>query len=222
PDLEKFRKKHALVWCSIAQIISFRRKNEMLVSREQVVKMPTRFGIFDLYLYRSLLDGNEHVALVFGKVSGMNDVPVRVHSECLTGDVFHSMRCDCGDQLETAMKMIVEMGRGVVVYMRQEGRGIGLANKIHAYKLQEEGCDTVEANIRLGFPPDLREYGMGAQILMDLGIKSVKLITNNPQKIVGIDGYGLKIKGRIPIVTHAHEHNRKYLETKKKKMGHML
>ncbi len=222
PDLDKFRKKHRLPWCSIADIIAFRRRNELLISREQTVKLPTRFGNFQLHLYRSLIDGNEHLALVHGDVSGKKDVLVRVHSECLTGDVFHSLRCDCGEQLERAMKTIVSAGRGVIIYMRQEGRGIGLANKIHAYKLQEEGCDTVEANIRLGFPPDLREYGIGAQMIADLGIRSIRLITNNPQKIVGVEGYGFSINARVPILPERQKHNRKYLDTKKKKMGHMI
>jgi 3,4-dihydroxy 2-butanone 4-phosphate synthase/GTP cyclohydrolase II len=221
-DLDKFRKRHGLLWCSIADIISYRRKRERLINREQIVGMPTRFGIFKLYLYRSLLDGVEHIALVYGDIGKRKNVLVRVHSECLTGDVFHSLRCDCGEQLERALDMIVKDGAGVLVYMRQEGRGIGLTNKIHAYKLQEEGCDTVEANIKLGFPPDLREYGVGAQILMDLGIKSIKLITNNPQKIVGIEGYGLKINKRVPIVIEAQKHNLNYLKTKKKKMGHIM
>ncbi|HBC88273.1 MAG TPA: bifunctional 3,4-dihydroxy-2-butanone-4-phosphate synthase/GTP cyclohydrolase II [Lentisphaeria bacterium] len=222
PELEKFKRKHRLIWCSISDIIAYRRKHERLIFREQSVNLPTRYGMFKLHLYRSALDNMEHIALVYGNVEGKKDVLVRVHSECLTGDVFHSQRCDCGEQLENAMKMIAEKGTGVIVYMRQEGRGIGLANKIHAYRLQEEGCDTVEANVKLGFPPDLREYGLGAQILLDLGIKSIILLTNNPQKIVGIKGYGITIKSRLPLIIEAHEHNKRYLRTKKKKMGHLI
>ncbi|MFZ2658190.1 MAG: bifunctional 3,4-dihydroxy-2-butanone-4-phosphate synthase/GTP cyclohydrolase II [Victivallales bacterium] len=222
PQLDKFRKKHRLLWCTISDIISYRRKHERLIFKEQSVNLPTRYGMFKLHLYRSALDNMEHLALVYGNVEGENDVLVRVHSECLTGDVFHSQRCDCGEQLETAMKMISEKGAGVIVYMRQEGRGIGLANKIHAYRLQEEGCDTVEANERLGFPPDLREYGLGAQILLDLGVKSIILLTNNPQKIVGIKGYGISIKARQPLIIEAHKHNKRYLKTKKNKMGHLI
>lgn len=222
PELDKFRKAHALKWCSIADIIAYRRKNEILVRKEQSVKLPTDFGLFQLHLYTSVLDGLEHIALVKGKVEGKEDVLVRMHSECLTGDVFTSRRCDCGSQLHAAMKQVADNGQGVIVYMRQEGRGIGLTNKMHAYKLQDEGCDTVEANEILGFAADLRDYGIGAQILVDLGIKSIKLLTNNPRKVVGLEGYGLQIKERVSIIIPAHDDNEIYLSTKKEKLGHIL
>ena len=222
PDLMKFKKKYGLKIMTIESLIAYRRRTEHLVRCEESVNLPTEYGDFKMHLYRSLVDNSTHLALVMGDVRGKKSVLTRVHSECLTGDVFGSARCDCGEQLHTAMKMIAAEGCGIIVYMRQEGRGIGLENKLHAYKLQEQGCDTVEANLKLGFPPDLREYGTGAQILLDLGVKGVRLMTNNPQKIIGIDGYGLKIVKRVPIVIPPKETNRKYLETKRKKMGHLL
>jgi len=222
PDLIRYKRKHGLKLCSIQDLIAFRRKSERLIEREQTIQMPTDYGVFDLHLYRSLVDGSHHLALVMGKVSSSKPTLVRVHSECLTGDVFGSRRCDCGSQLHQAMKRIQDAGAGVLVYMRQEGRGIGLGPKIHAYKLQEEGLDTVEANERLGFPMDLRDYGMGAQILTDLGVSRIRLLTNNPRKVVGLEGYELEIVEQVPIVSPANPHNAKYLATKKKKMGHKL
>ncbi len=223
PDLMKFRAKHGMKICSIADLIAFRRTREKLVEREEVVKMPTEFGDFDLHLYRSLVDGTHHVALVKGNISKTKTTLVRVHSECLTGDVFGSHRCDCGNQLHTALRQIDEHGNGVLLYMRQhEGRGIGLSAKIHAYKLQEEGLDTVEANLKLGFPPELRDYGVGAQILVDLGVRKMRFLTNNPKKVIGLEGYGLKIVEVVPIKAAANPHNAKYLETKRLKMGHLL
>ncbi len=222
PDLVKFKREHGLKMCSIQDLIAHRRKSEILVEREQTVKMPTDYGDFDLHLYRSLVDDAHHLALVMGTISGTKPTLVRVHSECLTGDVFGSRRCDCGSQLHQAMKRIGESGVGVLVYMRQEGRGIGLGAKIHAYKLQEEGLDTVEANERLGFPMDLRDYGLGAQILADLGVRRIRLLTNNPRKVVGLEGYDLEIVEQVPIRSEPNPHNEKYLATKKKKMGHRL
>ncbi len=222
PELDAFRKKHGLLWGSIADIIAFRRRNEVLVTRGQSAKLPTPLGKFNVVAYKSKIDNLEHLALVYGNVVGKEDVLVRVHSECLTGDVFHSLRCDCGDQLKQAMQLIVEAGSGIIVYLRQEGRGIGIFNKIHAYKLQDEGCDTVEANERLGFAADLREYGIGVQILLDLGVKSIKLLTNNPRKLVGLSGYNLKITERVSIVIPSHEGNKRYLNTKKQKLGHLI
>ena len=222
PELRKFATKHKLKLCSIAQLIEFRRKREKLIALEEIIKMPTDFGDFELHLYRSNLDGEHHLALVKGKMNKQRRTLVRVHSECLTGDVFGSRRCDCGPQLQQAMKQVSEAGHGVILYMRQEGRGIGLAPKIKAYKLQQEGYDTVEANEKLGFPMDLREYGIGAQILSDLGIKKIKLLTNNPKKIVGLEGYGLEIVEQVPIRVKANKHNKKYLKTKREKLGHLI
>ncbi|MGB0582510.1 MAG: bifunctional 3,4-dihydroxy-2-butanone-4-phosphate synthase/GTP cyclohydrolase II [Limisphaerales bacterium] len=222
PQLKRFAKKHKLKLCSIEELIKFRRERDRLVEKIETVQMPTDFGTFDLHLYRSTIDGQNHIALVRGKVGGKKPVLVRVHSECLTGDVFGSRRCDCGPQLQQAMKQVDEAGAGVIVYMRQEGRGIGLPAKIQAYKLQEEGMDTVEANRKLGYPMDLREYGLGAQILVDLGIKKIKLLTNNPKKVVGLDGYGLEIVKQVPIKVSPNPHNAQYLKTKKEKMGHLI
>jgi 3,4-dihydroxy 2-butanone 4-phosphate synthase/GTP cyclohydrolase II len=222
PELAKFAKKHRLKLCTIADLIQFRRTREKLVERLEVVQLPTEYGDFNLYLYQSRLDGQHHLALVHGDVAGKANVLVRVHSECLTGDVFGSRRCDCGPQLHQAMRQVAEAGCGVVVYMRQEGRGIGLAPKIKAYKLQEQGYDTVEANQQLGYDMDLREYGLGAQILADLGLKTIRLLTNNPRKIVGLEGYGLKIVQQLPIKVKPNPHNARYLETKRDKLGHLL
>jgi len=222
PELMEFRKKHGLRICTIQSLIAHRRLKEKLVEAEQVVKLPTDYGDFDLHLYRSKLDGTHHLALVKGKISKTRPTLVRVHSECLTGDVFGSRRCDCGNQLHAALRQIADEGNGVLVYMRQEGRGIGLAAKIHAYKLQEEGLDTVEANARLGFPSDLRDYGLGAQILFDLGVRKFRFMTNNPKKVVGLEGYGIQMVEQVPIRSEANPHNARYLETKRTKMGHTL
>lgn len=222
PELIKFAKKHRLKICTIADLIEFRRTREKLVERIEVVKLPTDYGDFDLYLYRSKLDIQHHLALVCGQVSGRSNVLVRVHSECLTGDVFGSRRCDCGPQLHQAMRQVAEDGCGVIVYMRQEGRGIGLAPKIRAYKLQEQGYDTVEANQKLGYDMDLREYGLGAQILADLGLRTIRLLTNNPRKVVGLEGYGLEIVEQVPIRVKPNPHNARYLATKREKLGHLL
>jgi 3,4-dihydroxy 2-butanone 4-phosphate synthase/GTP cyclohydrolase II len=222
PDLMKFRKKHGLKICSIRDLIAYRRKSEKLVLREQEIVMPTDFGDFRMFLYRSEPDQQHHVALVRGTIDPKKPALVRVHSECLTGDVFGSRRCDCGNQLHSALGQIAASGHGVLVYMRQEGRGIGLAAKIHAYRLQEEGLDTVQANEHLGFPPDLREYGTGAQILADLGVTKIRLLTNNPRKVVGLEGYGMEIVERVPIRSEANTHNAAYLKTKKVKLGHLI
>jgi 3,4-dihydroxy 2-butanone 4-phosphate synthase/GTP cyclohydrolase II len=222
PKLRRFAKKHRLKICSIEDLIQYRRAREKLVERVETIQMPTMFGDFQLTLYRAKTDGKHHVALVYGDVAKSKDVLVRVHSECLTGDVFGSLRCDCGPQLQHALQQIADEGCGVLVYMRQEGRGIGLGPKIQAYKLQEQGLDTVEANLKLGYPMDLREYGIGAQILVDLGLKTIRLLTNNPRKVVGLEGYGLRIVGQVPIRVQPNPHNRRYLKTKKQKLGHLL
>ena len=222
PQLRKFAQKHKLKICTTAALIEHRRTREKLVERVEIVKMPTDYGDFDLHLYRSKVDDEHHIALVRGTVAGRKDVLVRVHSECLTGDVFGSRRCDCGPQLHSAMQQVAEAGHGVILYMRQEGRGIGLAPKIKAYKLQEQGYDTVEANEKLGYKMDLREYGLGAQILCDLGLKTIRLLTNNPRKIVGLEGYGLKITQQVPIKIKPNPHNERYLNTKREQLGHLL
>ena len=221
-DVTAFAKEHSLKMTTIADLIAYRRKVDRLVELVEDVDMPTRDGHFRLKMYRSRVTGLEHLALVKGRVDDGESVLVRVHSECFTGDVLGSERCDCGPQLHEAMRMVEAEGRGAVLYMRQEGRGIGLANKLHAYRKQEEGLDTVEANVVLGFAPDLRDYGEGAQILEDLGIRKVRLLTNNPCKIKGLDGYGIEIVERVPIVIPANVHDRRYLDTKREKMGHLI
>ena len=221
-ELLKFRRKHRLKLCSIRDLIAFRRSREKLVEREQIINLPTGYGDFELHMYRSVVDGGHHLALVKGRISPRKATLVRVHSECLTGDVFGSLRCDCGSQLHTALQQIEAAGSGVLLYMRQEGRGIGLPAKIHAYKLQEEGLDTVEANLKLGFAPELRDYGLGAQILFDLGVRKMRFLTNNPKKVIGLEGYGLEIIEVVPIKSPPNPHNAKYLETKRVKMGHLL
>ncbi len=223
PELEKFAAEHGLLMVTVADLIRYRRRTERLVVRESRVALPTRFGEFVGYGFRSFVDDRTHMALVVGDVAGKEDVLVRVHSECLTGDVFHSLRCDCGAQLEEAMRLVQEAGAGVVLYIvGHEGRGIGLANKLKAYELQEQGADTVEANEALGFSADLRDYGIGAQILCDLGLKSIRLLTNNPRKIVGLEGYGLTITQQVPLEVESCETNIKYLRTKKDKLNHTL
>jgi 3,4-dihydroxy 2-butanone 4-phosphate synthase/GTP cyclohydrolase II len=221
-DLVPYCERHGLKMITVADLIAYRRRNERLVERVVSTKLPTVFGDFTAVGYRSLVDEKHHVAMVKGDVSGREDVIVRVHSECLTGDVFHSLRCDCGEQLEAALSMIEAEGRGVLLYLSQEGRGIGLLNKLRAYRLQEEGLDTVDANLKLGLPADLRDYGIGAQILVDLGLSSIRILTNNPKKILGLEGYGLSVADQIPIQSVPNQHNEAYLRTKRERLGHTL
>src|SRR5688572_13582084 len=222
PELTKFARKHKLLMITVADLIQYRMQTEALVRRIASSSLPTDYGDFRVIAYESLIDKETHVALVKGEIGGGRDVTVRVHSRCLTGDVFHSARCDCGPQLEAAMEKISEAGRGVLLYLNQEGRGIGLANKIRAYELQDQGLDTVEANERLGFKADQRDYGIGAQILHDLGVKTMRLLTNNPRKFVGLQGYGLSVSEAVPLEIPASDHTRRYLKTKKDKLGHNL
>jgi len=222
PELEVFARRHNLKFVTVAQIISHRLKTELLVHRVAEASLPTEFGDFRVVAYENDVDQREHVALIKGEIAGEEDVLVRMHSECLTGDVFHSQRCDCGQQLQASLRKIEEEGKGVVVYMKQEGRGIGLNNKIRAYQLQERGMDTVEANELLGFPPDLRDYGIGVQVLLDLGIKSMRLMTNNPKKIIGLQGYGLSVTEQVPVTVKPNRHNESYLKAKREKMGHLI
>ncbi|MCH1639508.1 bifunctional 3,4-dihydroxy-2-butanone-4-phosphate synthase/GTP cyclohydrolase II [Paenibacillus timonensis] len=222
PDLVEIAKTYDLKLISVKDLIHYRNEKEKLVTREVEVRMPTDYGEFRAVAYTNDVDNKEHVALVKGEINGDEPVLVRVHSECLTGDVFHSHRCDCGPQFEAALRQIEEAGRGVLLYMRQEGRGIGLINKLKAYKLQEQGFDTVDANLKLGFPADLRDYGIGAQILKDLGVRQIRLMTNNPRKIKGLEGYGLEVVERVPIQMKENEDNTKYLHTKQAKLGHLL
>ena len=222
PRLEEVSQEHGIKIVSVAQLIDYRQQHERLVQRVAETRLPTRYGEFTAIAFKSVLDPDEHVALIKGDVAGEDPVLVRMHSQCLTGDTFGSLRCDCGEQIERSLQLIAEEGRGVFVYMRQEGRGIGLHNKIRAYALQDSGLDTVEANERLGFPPDLRWYGIGAQILVELGVRNMRLLTNNPKKVVGLESYGLHLVERVPIVVPPGKENRRYLETKRTKLGHLL
>ena len=222
PELEQFARAHGLTFITVAQLVAHRLQHERLVHRVAEARLPTEWGEWRIVGYRNDVDAHEHVALVFGDVTGGESVLARMHSRCLTGDVFGSQRCDCGWQLHSAMQMIAEEGRGVVVYLDQEGRGIGLLNKLRAYELQDAGADTVEANEALGFKPDLRNYGIGAQVLLDLGLKSIRPMTNNPRKIVGLEGYGLRVEERVPIRAPSTEENRGYLAAKQSKLGHLL
>ena len=222
PELQVFGKKHDIRLLSIAQLIAYRRRSEKLVQRVAEAQLPTRWGQFTTIAYKSQVDADQHVALVMGDLSGPEPVLTRVHSQCLTGDVFGSLRCDCGDQMAVALERISAEGRGVFLYMRQEGRGIGLHNKIRAYALQDQGMDTVQANVALGFPPDPRQYGVGAQILVDLGLTQIRLLTNNPTKRVGLESYGLTVVDQMSIVTPVTTHNRRYIEAKRDKLGHLI
>jgi 3,4-dihydroxy 2-butanone 4-phosphate synthase/GTP cyclohydrolase II len=222
PDLERYCTRHGLKMITVADLIAYRRKHDKLVERVVTTRLPTAFGEFTVVGYRSLVDKKHHVALVKGEVDGQPEVLIRVHSECLTGDVFHSLRCDCGEQLESALAMIEREGRGVLLYLAQEGRGIGLLNKLKAYNLQDQGLDTVDANLELGLPVDLRDYGIGAQILADLGLSSIRILTNNPKKIRGMEGYGLSVTAQIPIQHAPNPHNEAYLRAKRDRLGHSL
>jgi 3,4-dihydroxy 2-butanone 4-phosphate synthase / GTP cyclohydrolase II len=222
PDLERYCARHGLKMITVADLIAYRRRHDKLVERVVETRLPTGFGEFAVVGYRSLVDDKHHVAMVKGDVAGRSDVLVRVHSECLTGDVFHSLRCDCGEQLESALSMIEEKGLGVLLYLAQEGRGIGLLNKLRAYNLQDKGLDTVDANLELGLPVDLRDYGIGAQILADLGLGSIRILTNNPKKIRGLEGYGLSVSEQVPIVHAPNPHNEAYLRAKRERLGHAI